>query len=453
MGNSTYEFSLDAKSNALFVEDAQGNIATATLLLDHIDPAAGAVTLRCRSPDAAVAAPACSIFTSMRLREDLQLDLRPLLTSGDGPFQIAPEHDVAWQCELRLGASLAPYPLSALEGVLIEQRTRQATRLPFLVDPEHAERFITQSQPVPVGVYDVELHLELESGAGFELLLSGWIVSRSQPEQVSLEITQPGEGASFRRDQIAFGVLGDLESTRAVLVTLRSEVDYPLSVRCRVRVADANNTVPQTDWIEAQRQELLLAPGKPVPLRLTLRVPDEIETNLVDGLFHGELNIVRADTGETIEIVPFQEISGSHTALVSDISFELRRPRFDLSIPYAFGDWASPREDSDYRTDLRVSVGPTLSRIVTVEVRHQSQKPRHVSVLPEGPVLDSQGQVVSALRLVPFESKSTQEIAPGGTGRFRFLFECDADCPVDSATAGVRISSPGGGGHSPRCCH
>ena len=448
---TTYAFTASAdQPEAVTATDAAANVATATLTLDRL-PTSGSITLRWRSPDAAMHAPACTVHTFLRVRSDLQAIFRPKFTPDDvrAPYQVSPSHRADWTTALKLAGEAKSYPLQAAETVLHEKRTGEATRLPLSADPQSPGEFLSAPTSIAAGSYDVELLLQLESGTTIRLLLREHIESALLNEAVSVEIRQPAEGVDFAsvdRRYIGFGPLGDTLRQRTVEFTLRSvEIDYPLTVRLETILADPQGNVPQVEWLRFNRSKLTLHPGRAETVRITATIPDEIERSIVDGLFEGRLSVLREATGEPFPLRRFAPLSGVlDDEPVDPITLEVKRPQFAASLPYAFKQWIVARPDGRLEATVRVSIGHPFRRIVTVRVRHTSEEQRTVTVLPSGLIVDREGKQVPTVRLTPLETTElTQDLPPDTTGTWAFLFEMDDDCTAHAAVASFDVTAPG----------
>ena len=448
---TTYTFTASAdQPEAVLATDTAGNVATATLALDSL-PTSGSVTLRWWSPDGAMHAPACTVHTFLRVRSDLEAVLRPKFTPDDvrAPYRISPSHRADWTAALKLAGESKPYPIQGAEAVLHEKRQGQETRLPFSADPQSPGEFLSSPTAIAAGSYDVELLFQLGSGTSIRLLLREHIESVLLNEAISVEICQPAEGidfASVDRRHIGFAVLGDTVRKRTVEFTLRSvEIDYLLTVRLETILADPQGNVPQVEWLQFNRSKLTLHPGRAETVRITATVPEEIERSIVDGLFEGRLSVLRETTGEPLPLTRFAPLTGvPDDEPVDPITLELKRPRFAASLPYAFKQWIVEKPDGRLEATVRVSIDHFFRRIVTVRVRHTSEEPRTVTVLPSGLIVDREGKQVPTVRLTPLETTElTQDLPPGETGTWPFLFEMDDDCSTDAADAGFNITAPG----------
>ena len=448
---TTYTFTASAdQPEAVLATDAAGNVTTATLALDSL-PASGSVTLRWRSPDGAMHAPACTVHTFLRVRSDLQAVFRPKFTPDDAfaPYRISPNHRAHWIAAIKLASEPKSYPMQGVEVILHERRIGQETRLPFSADPQSPGEFLSGPTSIAAGSYDVELLFQLESGTSIRLLLREQIESVLLDEAISVEIRQPAAGidfASVDRGHIGVGPLGDTVRKRTVEFTLRSvEIDYPLTVRLETILADPQGNVPQVEWLRFNRSKLTLHPGRAETVRITATVPEEIEQSIVDGLFEGRLSVLREMTGEPLPMRRFAPLTGVYDDEPVDlITLELKRPRFAASLPYAFKQWIVQKPDGRLEATVRVSIDHSFRRIVTVCVRHTSEEPRTVTVLPSGLIVDREGKQVPTVRLTPLETTElTRELPPDATGTWSFLFEMDDDCTTGAAVAGFEITAPG----------
>jgi hypothetical protein len=92
---------------------------------------------------------------------------------------------------------------------------------------------------------------------------------------------------------------------------------------------------------------------------------------------------------------------------------------------------------------VRVDVGTPYGREVVLRVRHDSERPRSVTVLPTGTIRGANGGFAPTVRLTTATGEATRELAPGQTEEWRFNFEMDANCTETKAVTGFDITGEG----------
>ena len=451
VGGAEYTFDLDSADPAVtLMTDRAGNVITASLFVDAI-PDDGRVTFAWESPDASEHAPRCVIYTFLRLRQDLQVDLRPDYRPDliAPPITVSPRQPIVWQGALRVGPDGTPVPLTGLDAILNDQRDGHEERWNFQSDPSSPGVMLTSQTQLSPGRYDAELLCRLPSGVLIRLGLPNHIHSLLAEEQVSIDIvakedTEADEG-SYARTHFDFGEVGDVVTTWTTPCDLRSvDIDYPLTVVPVLTIADSNGSVPLAEWFRGTPTPVTLYPGRKVRLRLQLTLPEQIASAIDDGLIEGRLTLVRADSGEPVSLIRFKEIAGAPNDLpVERITVQLRRPRFNVAAPWALHDWVLESPSGELTCGINVSIDYPFDRTAWITISHDSELPREVTVRPTS-VTNRRGESERTIRYVPAEGQeSMQVIPPGETRTWIYHFEMPEDCPVDEALCAVDVSGPG----------
>lgn len=447
-----YAFTSDGQqSEALLMRDGQKNVAIGSLMLDTLRPNS-TVILRWESPSASRHVPAWTIFPLMRLREDLEVEFRPKFAVPEmvAPFRMAPAQGVTWSCALRVKGQALPIALRGAEAILIDRRTQNPVRIDLSLNPQVPGTFLSQETHLPPGEYDVDLHLILESGAAFQHRLHDQIICAESNEEVLLDVSVAGPETGERTSQSAthlnFGLIGDVVLRRSIDATMRTEgLAYPLTVIPEVSMADRDGRVPQQPWIQCHPGKVELRPGSIANVRFDLVLPKQIDSAISDGVFEGQLVLKHSETGLPLVIKRFKKLNGVQDELPADrVTFELKRPQFRTEMPRAFHNWLITRPDGAKHGVVRIDIAKPYGRDVVLSVTHDSKQARLITILPTGGVVGPNGGIEPKARFVPCEdSPSTQEIAPGQTGLWRFRWEIDGDCPTSKLTTDVLVSSDG----------
>jgi hypothetical protein len=423
--------------------DGTGRLVTAHLLLDHLPPE-GQVMLTYRSPSGSLAVPACTAYVHLRVARDVVPEFRR------APYRLSPRQEVRWVAAFRSSSGAKAYSLKSLEAVLRHTHTGAEEAIGAGPDPQAPHTFVSEPGRVPRGTHDVTLAAVLESGAAMTLTLPRHVESEMSEEVLALEITaKVGDGvehASEKPGHVDFGEVGDDCRQRAVAVTVRAlNVSYAVSIDVGLdALADSRGTAPKQAWIVADRKQLLLQPGRPERIVFTLKLPEGIEDQLVDGPYKALLTFTRRDLNEPMPLKRYQRISGvPDDEPVDQVTFTLRRPQLIVSAPRCGRDTLRPGKDGRQVLPILVSVGKPFDRTVCVTVAHNSVLSRAVTAHVEAVFTDADGRQVPYVRLVAIENTTlTQEIAPGSSGSWTFHFAVDEPHDLRGATGRLTISSP-----------
>ena len=450
---NTYSFSEKNEEPARILSfDGAGKVATAHLVLDRL-PADRQVTVTLKSPSLSMTMPALSVYAHLRVGKDIVAQFRPHHAPADaaGPFRISPNQEVRWIAAFRSKENSKPYAMKSIEAIFKNVHTGEEFRLETHLDPQVAFTFASEPARVPRGTYDVTLQTVLESGASITTLLPRHVQSELAEECIALEITQKtnkdAEYFSFQPGHVDFGEIGDDRTGGKVAVIVRSmgvPFDIPVEVSVESLV-DSQGKSPKVPWIIPDRKNILLKPGRPEVVFLSVNVPKEIEEELSDGLFKGQLSFVRKDLGEPMPVKRFQSIAGVPDDEPPDlISFTLRRPKLEVRAPRCLRN--SLRTDKDNRVVLpiRETIAKPFARTVTLTVLHTSVVARQVTVLTEATFVDTDGRQIPFVRLVPVDpDKHTCEVGPGQSAQWTFRFEADESFDLRKATGRMVVSGPG----------
>ena len=446
------EFSLQNDDpDRMLAFDGRGNVATATLRLDTI-PRSGQITFEYESPDSSLAVPACTVYTYLRLDEKLRGEFRPEFAAADtrAPYAVSPNQPARWIFALRRADLPKPDAVKSAEAVLREVRTGSELRLDIQPDPQAPGIYKTDEIQIPSGLYDVQLHITLPSGARFRLRLRRHILSQDVEEILTIDFPlatgDNRDAVSFDRGHIDFGEIGDETTRRSIPVTLRTlGIKYPVTVLPQMHLADAQGNVPNTPWITFSRTRITLQPGRGETIRLRLSLPERIAEAITDGRFEGQLSFLRIDTNQPLILKRLRQITGVSDDDPADlISFTLRRPRLTFTAPRCFRDSVQTHSNGTTVLPINVAIGQAFTRQVVVEARHDSVLTRSITLTPTSVFYDSTGRQVPSIRIIPLESTPlTQEVAPGACGRWAFQFILDENCQVPEAASSFDMSAPG----------
>lgn len=307
-----------------------------------------------------------------------------------------------------------------------------------------------EAKPValPLGTYDVELHVQLKSGIRLQLSLRHYIKSVLRDEAILISLPQASADESLvssSQSHLDFGLLGDVTSERSLEIILQSDqFDGPVAITLDSQLTDSEGNAPVEPWLSFSRKNITLFPGRPERVRIKAIVPDEVAATIVDGPMEGLVRILAAGRDVELPIKRAEKIAGvAEDAIVNRVTFELKRPQIGVAIPWAMGNWVRGSDDNVHGV-VRVDVSRTFSRMVTIEVSHDSAVARSLTVLPQGTIVDRDGRSVPTLRLVPAEGlELTQSIESGQHGIWTFLFNIDEDCDVPLGIATLELAGPG----------
>lgn len=426
--------------------DAKGSVATASLRLPFVPQNQ---TIRCRweSPTGARTLPACSVFTFFRLRTDLIPDFRPayLPLQHQAPHEVSATQAAQWKFIIRTTDNNESFAIAAAEAVL--RSGNQTIRLSMSPSPDTPGFVVGKPITLPVGVWDVELHAQTESGITLYLRLKAHIKSVLKDEAILLRFPLAASDptlVSESRSNLAFGTFDDAVTRRTLEVMVESyEFNNPITVEFSSELADSEGNSAQ-GWIKFSRSRLVLRPGRPEKLRVTITVPDQVGIDIVDGLVEGAIRIRLADSEADLPIRRGENISGDFEDIPPNrVTCELKRPQSLVGLRWAYGNWVVGGSGGDIGL-VRVDINHGFTRHVTIDVAHTGPIEKTISVLPSSSVVDRDGGSIAAIRFTPAEGTEIEQVVPPGVTRsWTFLFEFDENCETPFARTFVDISAEG----------
>ena len=429
--------------------DAKGSVASLSLRLPFV-PKNDQIRIHFESPNGSLTVPEFTVYPFLKLREDLVADFRPshLPTVHQPPFQISASQAAEWSFGLQTKDGKQTFSLASTEAIA-RSGSRQV-RMALAPSPDYPNRVVSKPNVMPVGVWDVDLNVQLKSGVQFQLALRRHIVPIIRDEAVLISFPNASDKdaslVSNARSHLDFGQLGDERTERTLEMLLESsEFDGPISIVLESELSDTDGNVPVSPWIRFSRNPITLQPGRQERVRVTLAMPAQIGSAIVDGPMEGLFRVRLADAQFPLPLKRPEKIAGvPDDAPVSRITCELKRPRLQVALPRAWRDWVITQNDEECRAVARIDINQRYQRVLVVEITHNSILPRDITALPLATVLDDEGRSVPSLRLVPAsDTELTQTISPGAVGTWEFAFEADRDCKVTEAIAGVDISGEG----------
>ncbi len=440
----TYVFDVqnhDANTSLIF--DAAGNVVGGTFALPNVTEGTE-LCIRFQSPTLSLHAPEMTIYTHLRVSENLLIEARPEHRGPDDspPYAVPIQHGVQWNVGLRFRDDPKFLPLTGVE--LVWRRETDGSEIRLDTEPNTGSPGAFRSaSPVqfPPGFYDLEVHFLLESGAQLRLKLRRHVQAQQGDEHVTIQY----DDSSRSDDHLDLPQIGDAVREGTATFTLRTaHIDYPVPLEVRVvGLADAQGTTPQETWIQPTQKRIQAFPGRAHQVTLRWRLPEQIEQALLDGPFTGELQVRRLDNDAILDVRPFDPALVSAVHNISDITFVLKRPYLLASSPRAFGD-AIEEKDGDPQLPLPVEIGVPFERIVTVVVESQSTLPREITSTLQTPFRDASGVNVRGIEMTLADGcEATQTAEPHGkvTFTYRLLVEDVED--LRSGIAELSFFSPG----------
>lgn len=451
---SEYEFSLEDEpaSETQLYRDAQGNVCGARLRLTTI-PTSGQVTVELESPDARLHMPKMVFRTSVRLSESVKPLLRPLHSdmATPPPFTVSPKAATRWAFSLVNVDDSESYELGNVEIILRDPHAARDVLLPFAKDGNEVGLWVTEPIALPVGMYDAHCTISLPSSAVLKFVIPLEVISEETPEIITFEIAQPVGDAddikgSYSRSHLDFGRLGDAVHKRSLNLTIRlkSSVTHAVQIHLEGLLADCNGVVPADQFVKLNRSSLTLFPGRKEVIRVSIELPERIETAIEDGVCSGRLVCTRSDTGQVLPVERFEEIIGVPSdAPIDVLSVELFRPRALLSLRRALHEWIVETPQDGWAGHVRVDVTQPFGRTVALTVTNSSEIGRTMVITPRPICYDEDGKRVPSMRLVEESGTTTFDFDSGETRVIRFRFDLDSDCPAEVIHTGIDCSGDG----------
>lgn len=414
--------------------DAKGNVAIASVFLSR-RPDSGHLVFRLESPDGTMSTPKCSVYSYIRLSDELRPVLRPRFVSSDtpAPYLVTPQQKSEWVFTLLSSRKQQSGEFSAVEAVLTNVRSGIQVRLEMKPDSTAAGQFTSTETSIPSGRYDAEVFVTTATGVRLSLVLNSLVISTHQNGVLLVDYPvvadESGQGYSQSTLHLDFGTVGDdvIETVIPISLSARG-LSVPLTVIPRVYLSDAEGNVPEGSWIQVRPGKVVVRPDGLERISLRIQLPDRIEEDLVDGLFEGRIEFEDPDSGLPVTIERFRDISGvEQDTPVNRITFNLHRPRIFVSSVRCFREAVQQKRDGVLQLPVNVSIGKRFERALSVTAWHDSVIPRELTMIPPDLLRDTDGREVPNVRFVPLQESLTQTVAPGESVTWDLRFEADDD--------------------------
>jgi hypothetical protein len=352
--------------------DAKGRLAT----LSTVAAPAQSGSFEFKSHKDDMTFPGLKVYRYVEAPKNLQFVVHPESLSANEPsgFEVNQFSNEKWLCGLSWlnGATI---PLKSADIVF---RHRESNR-DFMVDTSRAQhfnhRFKVQPPELPLGLFDVFLRYELESGLTFETRIESHFKVVGVKEIIKMELFDD----SNAMESVDFGLLGDVDTSRTVKVKLHSATPHDLDILITtVGLEDSQGNAVGQSWITVSDPTINIPAGESAELKFECSIPDEVPDDVVDGLFESHLEIINAKTLQKINIEPLIE-GTSDTESLKRLLFTLRRPSLIVEAHYARRQWIV-KDGDDFSLELNANVSTPFSRPVTFTVKTTSAASRDVAV-------------------------------------------------------------------------
>lgn len=430
---------------ALLAVDTSGRVVLATLNVPQ-RPQSGQVSFHYQSPRHSWSVPTITVFRHFRLRDDLQLQVRPesLPPEDNTCYSFPPGVPFPLVAELAQTGDGTAATLKSFEAVFRQTRGGQPgggqpLRVSFLPDPHAVGRFRSDN-PVsfPPGHWDLAAHLVLPSGTPVILERPEYFQVQQADEHLTV---QPDEQTTATPGGLDFGEKGDVQSTGTLWLTLRSaNLEYPVPVEVAVvELTDqAGGVIPEA-WMQPRGPAIALFPGRAQRVALDLQLPPHFPAELTDGLITGRVLVRRTDLDLPLELRPFS--AGARETPIDEVRFVLRRPTWQVQFA---GSSARLRESEMPELSLNLDVGLPWQDDLELTLSHSSATERTATMTVTGPFHDEQGREISGLSLLPLEEGSTTlTVSPQQTATVRYRLSVPEGVEFQQATGYLQISAPG----------
>lgn len=446
----SYEFDVEnPEPETVVTRDAKGSVATMSIRLPFV-PQNHTLRFHWESPNGTRTVPRFSVYPFLALKKDLLSDFRPVHLPLDHmpTHRVSANHAASWRFVLRTKDNSATFGTAKAEAVFRSgERTQRISMAPSSESPGSVA---SKPLKLPVGMWDVDVYAETDSGIPMYLSLRKHVESVLKDEAILISLPQASDSdpllVSDSRSHLDFGPLGDVLGKRTLEFEVMSfEFDAPVTVVLDGEIADCEGNIPVGSWVSFNRKQVTLFPGRRQKLRATLAVPDHVGKTIVDGPLEGLFRVRIADSGYELPIRRAEEVSGVPEDAPADrITAELKRPRIVAAIPWALRNWVTRKKGRGQQAIVRVDINQPFQRTVIVNVKTDSKLDRTLSVFPSPTLTDASGRSVPEMRLVPTkQTELTQTLAPGDTGTWEFIFEVDPKCATPVANAFLDIHGDG----------
>lgn len=435
------KFELNGSDTDMMVAtDSAGQVAMATVFLPSI-PASRQISVGYKT-QGKQALPAVKVYRHLRLRKDIQVIVKPFSVNADvePPYALAPQQPVRWQAYLQTAGDAAPVEIRMLEATLVGRRQQKRLPLQLRSDANSPGVFSTvKPMTLSIGEYDVEVAVLLTSGEPLYLNLEDHIRCQPRDEAVTIELDDTSASSTC----IDFDEIGDAVTQKSVSVCLRSyNVDYPLDVQLKVLdLTDEQGNLIAQDVVQATRTKVRLAPGRASKVKLKLNLP-EFLGEIVDGPILGRLAISRVDSNLPLELRSYTDPSTLDEP-ADEVKFFLKRPRFSVRAKRGGRDELQRVSDS-LCLPIHIDIWGSFHRPLQLQVGHDSEMDRNVSVVVRTPVRTEQGKSNKELTIVPQEDQSIEQgVAEKELVAWNYDIEIPSDLSARKLITEVQILSPG----------
>lgn len=434
----TYRHSLDDVDDRIVVSrDAKNRLSTLSTVAGPAS--SGAFDFKSNKDD--LTFPGVRIFRYVEAPSNLQFVVHPESFSASEPsgFEVNQFSTDAWLCGLswQNGSTI---PLKSAEIVF---RHRESNR-DFLVDTNRAQhfnhRFKIQPPEFPLGLFDVFLRYELESGLAFEMRIESHFDVVGVLEVIKMELFDD----SNSMETIDFGELGDVDVKRKVTVNLVSGTPHDLDALITiVGLEDSSGNAVGQSWITVSDPTISIPAGETVAVQFECNVPDEFPDNVVDGLLHSQLEITNAKTLQKINVEPLLEGTSDAESL-SQLLLTLRRPEILVEVNYARRQWLVVDGD-EFNLQLDANVSTPFSRDVTFSISTSSRTVRNIAVRISN-LREEDGSAQSMIDVQPSEKwVGPMPVESGETNDYDARFVVKQLSPDDSRRAYGKVIISGNG--------
>lgn len=385
--------------------------------------------------------PGVKVYRYVEAPKNLQFVAHPESLSANEPsgFEVNQYSKDEWL----FGISWLNGATIALKSADVVFRHRE-TNQDFMVDTSRAQhfnnRFKVQPPELPLGLFDVFLRYELESGLTFETRIESHFKVVGVKEVIKMEIFDD----SNAMESVDFGALGNINVSRTVTVKLHSATPHDLDVLITtVGLEDSQGNAVGQSWINVSDPTINIPAGESVDLKFECKIPDEIPDDVVDGLFQSQLEITNAKTLQKIDIEPLIE-GTSDTESLSRLLFTLRRPELIVEVNYARRQWIV-KDGDEFSLELNANVSTPFSRPVTFTVKTTSGQARDVAVRISNLRLED-GSAQSKIDVLPDEDwVGPKPVEPGVEEGYRARFVVEKLSPDDARRAYGKVIISGNG--------
>ena len=385
--------------------------------------------------------PGAKIYRYVEAPKNLQFVIHPESLSANEPsgFEVNQFSDEEWLA----GLSWLNGETIAIKSAGVVFRHRESNR-DFLVETDRAphfnNRFKIRPPELPLGLFDVFLRYELESGLTFKTRIESHFKVVGVKEVIQMEIFDD----SNAMESIDFGSLGDVDTARTVTVRLYSATPHDLDVAIKtVGLEDSQGNAVGQSWVAVSDPTINIPAGESVEVVFECQIPDEIADDIVDGFFRSQLDITNTKTQQKINVEPLIEGTSDEESL-HQVVFTLRRPSLIAEVNYARRQWLV-EEGDEFSLELNANVSTPFSRPVTFTIKTTSKASRQVAVRVSN-LRQEDGSAQSKIDVLPDENwVGPNPIEPGMEKEYHARFVVDKlDADDDRRAYGKVIISGNG---------